>query len=118
MEESTDTAGEYFSLLFNEDNFFAYWDKVGDILYNFAQGLVLILPVLVLLAVVAVQIYKKGNTNHNVDTLPLRAFKWVAERTYQPLKRQYLSFVPLRINTIGYGNVGCLYGFAILTLQQ
>ena len=92
MEESTDTAGEYFSLLFNEDNFFAYWDKVGDILYNFAQGLVLILPVLVLLAVVAVQIYKKGNTNHNVDTLPLRAFKWVAERTYQPLKRQYLSF--------------------------
>lgn len=82
----------YAARFFSMENFSAYWGKVGEILYNFAQGLVLMLPVLVLLAVVAVQIYKKGNTNHNVDTLPLRAFKWVAERTYQPFKRGYAGF--------------------------
>lgn len=92
MEEFTSSAGSYFSLLFNGDNFSAYWDKVGDVLFNIAQGLTLAFPAIVLLIIVVIQIYKKGNTKHNKDTLPLRAFKWIAERTYQPLKRQYLSF--------------------------
>ena len=83
MEEFTSSAGSYFSLLFNGDNFSAYWDKVGDVLFNVAQGLTLAFPAIVLLIIVVIQIYKKANTKHNKDTLPLRAFKWVAERTYQ-----------------------------------
>ena len=92
VEEFADTIEKYFSLLFNLDNFSAYWDKVGDILFNIAKGLMLALPAVVLLAIVVVRLYKKDNTDHNKDTLPLRAFKWVAERTYQPLKHGYAAF--------------------------
>ena len=92
VEEFTDAIGKYFSLLFSADNFSAYWDKLGDILFNIAKGLMLALPAVVLLAIVVVRLYKKGNTDHNKDTLPLCAFKWVAARTYQPLKRGYAAF--------------------------
>lgn len=42
------------------------------------------------------RLYAKGNTKHNIDTLPLRIYKTVTGHTTEPLKRfvrQYAAFV-------------------------
>ena len=91
-EEFTGTVSNYCSLLFSKENLLAYFEEAGTFLLNFSQWLVIILPVLLLLYILIVRTYKKENTKHNTDTLPLRVFKCVARYTYQPIKAQYISF--------------------------
>ena len=82
----------YAARFFSIENFSAYWGKVGEVMFGFAQGLTIALPVAVLLIVIVMQVYKKGNTKHNADTRPLKAFKWLSAHTYQPFKRSYAGF--------------------------
>ena len=45
-----------------------------------------------MLILVVYRMYRQGNTKHNHDTKPLTVFKWLATRTYQPLKRAVLCY--------------------------
>ena len=53
---------------------------------------VMTLPLLVGIVLVIVQLYKRPNNKYNVDTKPLRAFKWCANEVYQPFKRYILGY--------------------------
>ena len=92
----TDAAGKYFSLLFSGENFSGYWESVANGLGGAAKLLVVVLPCVLLLIIIVRAMYRRSNTKHNHDTLPLRIFKWLARRTYQPIKRavrSYLAFL-------------------------
>ena len=88
----TASAKEYFALLINGENFAGYWAKVGDIMLVAAKVIAILLPCVIMLLLVVVWMYRQGNTKHNQDTKPLKAFKWLAARTYQPIKRAVLSY--------------------------
>ena len=88
----TASAKQYFSLLIDGDNFSAYWAKVGDVMLVVAKVIAVILPCVIVLILVIYRMYRQGNTKHNQDTKPLQIFKWLAARTYQPIKRAILSY--------------------------
>ena len=86
----TAAAKQYFSLLIDGENFAGYWATVGDIMLVAAKVIAVILPCVIVLILVIYRMYRQGNTKHNHDTKPLQIFKWLAARTYQPLKRAVL----------------------------
>ena len=57
-----------------------------------AKVIAVILPCVIVLILVIYRMYRQGNIKHNQDTKPLKAFKWLAARTYQPLKRAVLCY--------------------------
>ena len=92
----TDAAGRYFSLLISSENFAGYWESVAIGLEGAAKVLIIALPCVLLFVIIVRAMYRRSNTKHNHDTLPLRIFKWLAKRTYQPIKRavrSYLTFL-------------------------
>ena len=92
----TDAAGKYFSLLISGENFSGYWSAVGRVLGIIAKVLIIALPCVLLFVIIVWAIYRRSNTKHNYDTLPLRIFKRLAKWTYQPVKRavrSYLAFL-------------------------
>ena len=89
----TDAAGKYFFLLVSSANFSGYWSAVGRVLGIIAKVLIIALPCLLLLVIIVRAMYRRSNTKHNHDTLPLRVFKWLAKRTYQPVKRAVRSYL-------------------------
>ena len=88
----TASAREYFALLISGENFAGYWAKVGDIMLIAAKVIAVLLPCVIVLLLVIYRMYRQGNTKHNQDTTPLKAFKWLAAKTYQPIKRAVLSY--------------------------
>ena len=88
----TAAAKQYFSLLIDGENFAGYWATVGDIMLVAANVIAVILPCVIVLILVIYRMYRQGNTKHNHDTKPLQIFKWLAARTYQPLKRAVLCY--------------------------
>lgn len=88
----TASAGEYFSLLIDGENFSGYWAAVCDVMLVVAKVIAVALPCFIALILVVFRMYKQGNTKHNKDTVPLRVFKAISKYTYQPIKRAVLSY--------------------------
>ena len=88
----TESATNYFYLLIDSENFAGYWSAVGDVMLVMAKVIAAALPCVIALIFVVFRIYKQGNTKHNQDTRPLKAFKWLSARTYEPVKRALLSY--------------------------
>ena len=88
----TASAKEYFALLISGENFAGYWAKVGDVMLVAAKVIAILLPCVIVLLLVIYRMYRQGNTKHNQDTKPLKAFKWLAARTYQPVKQAVLCY--------------------------
>ena len=92
LEGFTVSAGNFFSLLIDGENFAGYWAAVGDIMLVAAKVIAVLLPCILVLWLVLWRMYRHGNTDHNRDTVPLRIFKAIASKTYQPIKRAVLSY--------------------------
>lgn len=88
----TASAGNFFSLLIDGENFASYWSTVGNVMLVVAKVIAILLPCVMVLMLVIYRMYRQGNTKHNHDTKPLQIFKWLAARTYQPIKRVVLSY--------------------------
>ena len=88
----TASAKQYFALLIDGENFAGYWAAVSDVMLVAAKVIAVILPCVIVLILVIYRMYRQGNTKHNHDTKPLKAFKWLAARTYQPVKRAVLCY--------------------------
>lgn len=86
-------ATDYFSLLFNGENFAGYMALIGDILVKLAKILAIAIPCVLVLILAIKKIYQSSNTKHNKDTVPLRVFKWISSKTYHPIKRLVQSFI-------------------------
>ena len=92
LEGFTVSAGNFFSLLIDGENFAGYWAAVGDIMLVAAKVIAVLLPCILVLWLVLWRMYRHGNTDHNRDTVPLRIFKTITSKTYQPIKRAVLSY--------------------------
>ncbi len=92
--------GEYVALLLRGGNLKAYGDTVLGILETMGKVGLILLPCVLILWVALKRLYRKGNTNHNQDTVPLKLFRRCTKVCYQPVKRfvlGYVSFVRERI---------------------
>lgn len=85
----------YFDLLFSKSNLAAYGDFVVGKLEIIAKASAMVLPCILLLVLAIKKIYGASNTDHGKDTVPLRVFKWLSSKTYQPIKRWVLSYIAL-----------------------
>ncbi len=92
LEGFTASAGNFFSMLIDSENFASYWSAVGNVMLVVAKVIAVLLPCVLVLWLVLWRMYRHGNTDHNRDTVPLKVFKWLARWTYQPLKRAVLSY--------------------------
>lgn len=88
----TASAGNFFSLLIDGENFASYWSAVGSVMFVAAKVIAVLLPCVLVLWLVLWRMYRHGNTDHNRDTVPLRIFKAITRWSYQPIKRAVLSY--------------------------
>ncbi len=86
-------ASAYFALLFDKSNLAAYGSMIAEKSEIIAKAAAVALPCILLLIIAIKKIYGMENTDHNKDTVPLRVFKWVSNKTYQPLKRLIKGYV-------------------------
>ncbi len=89
-------ASAYLSLLFDKHNLAMYFRFLARKSEAIAKWAVLLLPCILLFVAVIKRMYDVENTDHNKDTKPLRMFRWVAGKTYQPIKRAtegYIAFL-------------------------
>ena len=86
-------ATTYFSMLFSKENFLSWLSAAGAKASVWAKVLTILLPCIIVLVIVIKRLYAKGNTKHNVDTIPLRVFKKISAVTYQPTKRFICGYI-------------------------
>ena len=86
-------AVKFFELLVDKENFIGYWSVVGDKSAVAAKVIAIALPCVLVFVFALKRLYASGNTKHNKDTLPLKAFKSVSRATYQPVKRFVLGYI-------------------------
>lgn len=83
----------YWGKWFSKDNFFAYLDTLGNILFTVCKFLVVIIPFIILAVVLFRRYLKKQNNDYNKDSKPLRALKCITACTYIPVKYWVIEFI-------------------------
>ena len=78
--------GDYFELLFSKDNFFAYMDRVGDILYNVAYVIMLLLLPLAGLYICLRITYSVVDNRHGESSAQLEGFLKFEKKATYPMK--------------------------------
>ena len=83
----------FFKTLISKENFVSWLSAVGAKASVWAKVLTVALPCVMALIIVIKRLYASENTKHNQDTLPLKIFKKVSEKTYQPVKRFVRGYI-------------------------
>lgn len=86
----------FFRLFISKENFLSWLSETGQKTGKISKIIIIILPCILALWIALKTLYKKHNTKHNIDTLPLRVYKTFTRYTTEPLKRfvgQYAAFV-------------------------
>ena len=86
----------FFRLFTSKENFLSWLGETGQKTGKISKIIIIVLPCILALWIALKTLYKKHNTKHNIDTLPLRVYKTVTRYTTEPLKRfvrQYAAFV-------------------------
>ena len=83
----------FFRLFISEENFLSWLNSTGGKAGVWAKIFVILLPCILAVIIAIKRLYAKGNTKHNVDTIPLRVFKKISAVTYQPTKRFICSYI-------------------------
>ena len=91
---------QYGEMLVDKTNALGWLGTMASKLERASKILIMLFPVIAGTIMAIVLLYKKPNTKHNVDTLPLRKFKQFSNRVYQPFKqfilgyKEYLTYHP------------------------
>lgn len=93
FEVFKDNSVQYFSLLFNGDNFNEWLAHISGVMADFAKILVIVLPCIIAFILIIKAIYNRENNKHGIDTVPLRGFKFLSKIIYQPTKRFIAGYV-------------------------
>lgn len=86
----------FFRLFISKENFLSWLSETGQKTWKISKIIIIVLPCILALWIALKTLYKKHNTKHNIDTLPLRVYKTFTRYTTEPLKRfvrQYAAFV-------------------------
>lgn len=89
-------AKDYFTLLFDKDNFLGWLGHIAGVMENLSKVLVIILPCVLLMIIIIKALYGKENNHYGKDTVPLKVFKAISKVTYQPVKsfvKGYAAFI-------------------------
>lgn len=60
---------------------------------EFLKVITILLPCFILVIVVIKRIYGAVNNNYNIETKPLKAYKWLTKKTVLPLKNLILDYI-------------------------
>ena len=93
IEGFKNNATTYFSRLISKENFLSWLNVTGGKTGVWAKIFVILLPCILAVIIAIKRLYAKGNTKHNVDTIPLRVFKKISAVTYQPTKRFICGYI-------------------------
>ena len=83
----------FFRLFTSKENFLSWLNSAGGKAGVWAKIFVILLPCILAVIIAIKRLYAKGNTKHNVDTIPLRVFKKISAVTYQPTKRFICGYI-------------------------
>ena len=83
----------FFTLFISKENFLSWLNVTGGKAGVWAKIFVILLPCILAVIIAIKRLYAKGNTKHNVDTIPLRVFKKISTITYQPTKRFICGYI-------------------------
>ena len=83
----------FFRLFISKENFLSWLNTAGGKAGVLAKIFVILLPCILAVIIAIKRLYAKGNTKHNVDTVPLRVFKKISAVTYQPTKRFVCGYI-------------------------
>ena len=83
----------FFRLFISKENFLSWLNTAGGKASVWAKIFVILLPCILAVIIVIKRLYAKGNTKHNVDTIPLQVFKKISAVTYQPTKRFICGYI-------------------------
>ena len=86
-------AEAFWNLFFNGENFGAYCRFIGKKIGDFSKLTTILLPCIMIIVLLIKRLYGMENTDHNKDTFPLKVFKRIANKTYQPIKRIVRSYI-------------------------
>ena len=77
----------FFRLFISKENLLSWLSETGQKTGKISKIIIIVLPCILALWIALKTLYKKHNTKHNIDTLPLRVYKTVTSYTTEPLKR-------------------------------
>lgn len=86
---------DYWKLWITAENFKAYFSWLTNVLYYVSQGLVIIMPFIVILVII-INKQSKTNNNYNKDSKPLKGFKRFEKKVYSlylRIKQWLLEFI-------------------------
>ena len=93
LEEFGEKFTQYWQVWATWENFTAYFSSVGEFLLEFSRVLIFLLPIFLLLYLLFIGSLSKQNNDYNVESKPLKGFKWFVAHTYTPVKNWIVGFV-------------------------
>ena len=87
--------GRYWDAFFYGETFNEYFGAVGDVLYYLCQGLLILLPLLLVFKFLINVYLNQENNDYDKESMALRLIKHITDKTYVPIKRwvkEYIQF--------------------------
>ena len=92
-EEFVAVWDKYWEVFFEAETFSDYMYVVGDVLYYGSQGLLILMPLLLLLKIIIDKYLNEENNDYDVESRALQRAKRIADKTYIPIKRWLREYV-------------------------
>ena len=92
-EEFTAIWSQYWDVFFEAQTFSEYMVKIGDVLYYVSQGLLILMPLVLVLKMVIDKYLNEENNDYDKESRALQRMKRIADKTYIPIKRWLSEYV-------------------------
>ena len=92
-EEFQTAMESYFDVFFKSETFTEYMTLVGDVLYYGSQGLLILMPFILLLKMLIDKYLNEENNDYDVESKALQRMKRIADKTYIPVKRWIQNYI-------------------------
>ena len=83
---------EFWKLFVSKDNVIGFGMSTVGVLYGILQVVIIALPFVLVGWIVIRVLSRRVNNNYNVDTKPLKVWKWLCRKIYAPTKRWVKEF--------------------------
>lgn len=83
---------QYWDLFFTWEAVSGFWQSVGNVSLTFAY-ILLFVPILLVVYYILKRILDKQNNDYNIDSVHLRRFKSLSDKTYRPAKAWVQGFI-------------------------
>ena len=92
-EEFQTALESYFDVFLKSETFTEYMTIVGDVLYYGSQGLLILMPFILLLKMLIDKYLNEENNDYDVESKALQRMKRIADKTYIPVKIWVIEYI-------------------------